>query len=408
MERPNVSLDDPTSIQDYLASFDIFAGNEAEGVEYLRHSLRRILLTLALTPPSPETGGRLLELGANPYFLTLLLAKFTRYELTLANYFGKWGPVDGHGTQVVSNQRYGETHEFGYDHFNGEQDCFPYPDHTFDVVLNCEILEHLPLDPTHFLCECHRILKPGGSLLLTTPNVLSLENLWHLMWRKNIYDLYSGYGVYGRHNREYTPAEVVDLLRACGFGVTRLELADIFPHPVWARLLKRLRPSWRDNIFVLAQAQGRPRYTYPTWLYRSMVSLRRIVRSDVVMGENDLVQLGAGWSPLEASPTPARRIKDKSWAYLLNPGQVHQLGLQVNAMAKTLGGTVLTIQVESARAQFALDSNDWEELYMELPPDLPREVEVVLSASPTGKPAEQELGQADEKSGVLIKRLWLQ
>lgn len=265
-----VTLNSPESIKDYLSSFDLFAGNEAEGIGYLNLSLRRILVTLELIQPAPDSEGRLLELGANPYFLTLLLKKFSRYELTLANFFGKGGPAEGYGTHVVSSRRYGERHEFHYDHFNGEEAQFPYPDSTFDMVLNCEILEHLILDPTHLLCECHRVLKPGGLLLLTTPNVLAFQNLWRLGSGRNIYDLYSGYGVYGRHNREYTPSETISLVKGCGFSVNQVVLEDIYKHAGLTRWLKRVRRYWRDNIFVVAQAHGRPIHSYPDRLYRSM------------------------------------------------------------------------------------------------------------------------------------------
>jgi SAM-dependent methyltransferase len=156
--------DDVKAIRDYLASFDVFAGNEAEGESYLNLALQRFLITLALIPPASQPGMTLLELGGHPYFLTLLIEKFRAYDITLANYFGAAGPVNGRGTQVITSARYGERHAFDYDHFNGEIDEFPYRDHTFDVVLNCEILEHLTLDPTAYLCECHRVLKPGGAL----------------------------------------------------------------------------------------------------------------------------------------------------------------------------------------------------------------------------------------------------
>ena len=287
MENSDVSLNNLQSVRDYLGGFDLFAGNEAEGIGYLNLSLQRILITLDLVPPAPESGGRMLELGANPYFLTLLLKRFRRYELTLANYFGPDGPATGQGSQVVTNQRYGERHEFSYDHFNGEMADFPYPDSTFDLVLNCEILEHLVQDPTHLLCECHRVLKPGGFLLLTTPNVLTFQNLWRLGSGRNVYDLYSGYGVYGRHNREYTPSETINLLQECGYKVTRLVLRDIYSHSGLTRWLKRFRQHWRDNIFVLAQATGHPIRSYPEWLYRSISSLNDSSSSGTATSEND-------------------------------------------------------------------------------------------------------------------------
>ena len=44
----------------------------------------------------------------------------------------------------------------------------PVPDASFDAVLCTEVLEHVP-DPVAALVEFHRVLKPGGALLLTAP-----------------------------------------------------------------------------------------------------------------------------------------------------------------------------------------------------------------------------------------------
>lgn len=45
---------------------------------------------------------------------------------------------------------------------------FPFPDSTFDSVVTFQVLEHVP-DPEFFIGEIHRVLKPGGVLLLTAP-----------------------------------------------------------------------------------------------------------------------------------------------------------------------------------------------------------------------------------------------
>ncbi len=52
---------------------------------------------------------------------------------------------------------------------------------TFDVVTNFQVLEHL-VDPTPFLAAAAACLKPGGRLILTTPNRLSSvsENPFHV------------------------------------------------------------------------------------------------------------------------------------------------------------------------------------------------------------------------------------
>jgi SAM-dependent methyltransferase len=402
-----LNLADAPGLREYLGSFDLFAGNEAEGLGYLTSALHRFMITVSMVPPASGPEARLLELGANPYFVTLLLNKFRGYDLTLANYFGAAGPASGRGTQVVTSERYGERHVFEYDHFNGESDRFPYPDGTFDFVLNCEILEHLPLDPTHYLCECHRVLRPGGSMLLTTPNVLAFQNLWRLATNHNVYDLYSGYGVYGRHNREYTPSELVDLLQGCGFTVEQIRLEDIYPHRGLTRWLKHFRRRWRDNLFVVAKTHGRPIYNYPTWLYRSMLSLRRVVRPDIVMGENDAVQLGEGWYPLERLPYAARWTSGRAVAYLLRPKHARRLGLEISTPGAAWNPTTLRVEVGAVHRTFDLKNGDWQELHMPLPTDLAAEVEIHLVTEPTFNPLQLGTSQDNRDLGVLVKHLWI-
>jgi 2-polyprenyl-3-methyl-5-hydroxy-6-metoxy-1,4-benzoquinol methylase len=50
------------------------------------------------------------------------------------------------------------------------------PSHSFDFVLCSEVLEHIP-DTSHVLAGIHRLLRPGGFLLLSTPQRHSLMEL---------------------------------------------------------------------------------------------------------------------------------------------------------------------------------------------------------------------------------------
>lgn len=50
----------------------------------------------------------------------------------------------------------------------------PFPDAAFDVVVSREGIEHL-ICPFGFLREACRVLRPGGFLFLTTPNIMSVD-----------------------------------------------------------------------------------------------------------------------------------------------------------------------------------------------------------------------------------------
>ena len=58
-----------------------------------------------------------------------------------------------------------------------------FPDNSFDVVTLSHVIEHVA-DPVELLKECRRVLKPGGKLVVTTPNCESLgHKVFGLDWR---------------------------------------------------------------------------------------------------------------------------------------------------------------------------------------------------------------------------------
>ena len=101
---------------------------------------------------------------------------------------------------------------------------------SFDCVVFADSLEHIHQSPLVILGEIRRVLKPNGVLILTTPNVMRLENRVKFFLGVNIHpDLYRF--VYGerhaQHYREYTKGEVVTLLcDYAGFNMTGVLLYD--------------------------------------------------------------------------------------------------------------------------------------------------------------------------------------
>lgn len=243
---------------------------------YWREDWPRFVYTLGLVQ---ELTGSCLELGSNPYFTSTLLRFFTRLELSLANYFGPHIPGNSSQNLKVRNPHTGriEHSNVEFAHFNIEDAAFPFPAESFDVVLFCEVIEHLQSDPVKVLLEIKRVLKPGGHLILTTPNVSRLENVARMIAGANIYDPYSGYGPYGRHNREYNKHELALLLQYCGFDIEFLFTADVHDN-ISAGLisLEDIVPlvKFRENdlgqyLFARSRNSDAARTKRPAFLYRS-------------------------------------------------------------------------------------------------------------------------------------------
>ena len=97
-------------------------------------------------------------------------------------------------------------------------------DGSFEAVFFTEVLEHIAIKPAvDVLRDIHRVCRPGGTLVLSTPNVCNISNVAALLYGANIFwppELF--YGSLDRHNREFTPAEVRDTLCAAGFSIQQM------------------------------------------------------------------------------------------------------------------------------------------------------------------------------------------
>jgi SAM-dependent methyltransferase len=267
---------DVQEIMEYLGSFDLPGFNPVERKNYLDFSLDRFLKTLELFPDGINKNSRVLELGASPYFMSMLIEKNYKCKLDLANYFGEERFAGTKETLVSETS--GEKHVMAFKHFNVEKEEFPYPKNSYDLVIFCEIIEHLTVDPVHSLVQINRLLKKGGHMIITTPNVLRYENVVKLLLGKNVHDHYSGYGAYGRHNREYTPEELKLLVEALGFSVSKLYTKVTGSINIEGPSIKKFRgliqllttKNRGSNIFLLARKEAETDPVYPRWLFESM------------------------------------------------------------------------------------------------------------------------------------------
>lgn len=120
----------------------------------------------------------------------------------------------------------------------------PFPDQSFDTVLSFQVFEHVP-DTARYLAEIRRVLRPGGRLVLVTPDrstrLLPMQKPWN-RWHLKEYDADS---LLARVRRHFSG---VELLRMSG----RRDVIDI-------ELRRCRRLMWLALPFTLPLVPDRAR-----------------------------------------------------------------------------------------------------------------------------------------------------
>ena len=65
----------------------------------------------------------------------------------------------------------------------GDMMKMPFPGKKFQVVTAIEVIEHVS-NPVKALKEVHRVLKPGGTFVMSTPNNITFFKLFWFFWEK--------------------------------------------------------------------------------------------------------------------------------------------------------------------------------------------------------------------------------
>jgi ubiquinone/menaquinone biosynthesis C-methylase UbiE len=116
---------------------------------------------------------------------------------------------------------------------HGSVCALPYPDAAFDRALCLDVLEHLPFDQQSLaLSELYRVLKPGGELLVSVPNLAHLQSRVHFLAKQ------AGFLLAARRGIFPTVPVLTRIIRRHPRGLLPLHrlLSRLLPIPGWCFL----------------------------------------------------------------------------------------------------------------------------------------------------------------------------
>jgi len=151
----------------------------------------------------------------------------------------------------------------------GYPEKVPLPDNSVQLVFALEIIEHLT-SPFHLLSEAYRILGSGGHVVLTTPNVTRIGNVFKLLIGRTPNDRLAPPGYnnpddeWRPHAREYAMHELAEMLRQTGFDIaeSRFFLGEdtqqcrqsVGQHGIdWAKWPFYLVPHLRGSLLIVGR-----------------------------------------------------------------------------------------------------------------------------------------------------------
>lgn len=109
---------------------------------------------------------RHLDIGSGSGDLARMVREHFAAETACCDYTGELMSLPGQHVDIIDLNR---------------MERLPYDDDRFDFVTATEVIEHLE-DYRKLFSEAYRVLKPGGMLVVSTPNILNinsrLRNLW--------------------------------------------------------------------------------------------------------------------------------------------------------------------------------------------------------------------------------------
>lgn len=134
----------------------------------------------------------------------------------------------------------------------------------YDLIIFCEVIEHVTRSPVDILRELRDWLKPGGILLVSTVNLVRLSNRLRMLAGREIFARYEPGAFVMGHHREYTIEEMGVYLGTAGYTEVRPyfyaqpDLRYPFLLQQGYNFIVKFFPTFSNLIFALAKNPANP------------------------------------------------------------------------------------------------------------------------------------------------------
>jgi SAM-dependent methyltransferase len=221
-ERP--TLEDLKEVLEEIAGDSRIPMNFAEWVRgTLRYGGRKMRILRYIRARTPENQTpRLLDIGA----------QFGALAIYATRLGWRAAAVD-YGMYAKASREAVADRGVDYRECDLGREPLPFADNSFDFAAYTDVIEHHPFSPKRALAEIHRVLVPGGRLILSTPNHASIYNRIKLLFGASVNDNFDYFFNTSAeaesndgHHREFTRAEIRSALEQTGFRVLECRVID--------------------------------------------------------------------------------------------------------------------------------------------------------------------------------------
>jgi SAM-dependent methyltransferase len=245
MARPWKPREFDSSYERYICQEELKFGGRDYYLRYRSRYKELIRRFAALVPPHPID---VLDVGGGQ--LALMALKLWNDRGVVADLPGPHlDYIAGHGVEAV--------------HWNLCKTDAPF-DRKFDFIFFSEVIEHLPIPGYMVLERLRKILRPGGVIICTTPNLYRLRNVVYMAMGINIFDYfrYPDEDIALLHVLEYSRDHLDWQFKRAGFKQCQVEYS-LMPHLPTNPLFRPLAllgyplhilPRWRDYLVATAYA----------------------------------------------------------------------------------------------------------------------------------------------------------